>query len=277
MFSEETQMTARNKKKSFRVGKVAAYLRGEVWYLNYTEHGQRRRPRVGTDRNAARQLAAQINAQLETGESTVLSFEPISIAELQSRWLEHYDSVLRTSVNTISRYRAATNHLIRFVKSSPVGRTTAQFRVGHAEEFVRHIRTIRVSPNGHPNARLRPLLDKGVLYILFVCRTMFNYATKRRHLPPYAENPFGALEFDRMPIENAKPIVLFTPDQERAFLEACDDWQFPIFLTLMLTGLRPGELTHLLLPDDLDLEDRLLRIQNKPGLGWCAGPPILCC
>ena len=95
-------MTARNKKKSFRVGKVAAYLRGEVWYLNYTEHGQRRRPRVGTDRNAARQLAAQINAQLETGESTVLSFEPISIAELQSRWLEHYDSVLRTSVNTIS-------------------------------------------------------------------------------------------------------------------------------------------------------------------------------
>ena len=51
-------------------------------------------------------------------------------------------------------------------------------------------------------------------------------------------------------------------------MEACDDWQFPIFLTLMLTGLRPGELTHLLLPDDLDLESGMLYIRNKPHLGW---------
>ncbi|HBL42635.1 MAG TPA: hypothetical protein DDZ90_04505, partial [Planctomycetaceae bacterium] len=56
--------------------------------------------------------------------------------------------------------------------------------------------------------------------------------------------------------------------QEREFLEACDDWQFPIFLTLMLTGLRPGELTHLLLPDDLDLKAGILYIRNKPHLGW---------
>ncbi|SFI23293.1 hypothetical protein [Planctomicrobium piriforme] len=41
-------------------------------------------------------------------------------------------------------------------------------------------------------------------------------------------------------------------------MEACDHRQFPVFLTLMLTGLRPGELTHLLLPDDLDLANRLL-------------------
>src|SRR5262249_40254439 len=60
----------------------------------------------------------------------------------------------------------------------------------------------------------------------------------------------------------------FTPEQERLFLQACDDWQFPIFLTLMLTGLRPGELTHLLLPDDLDLDKSLLRVRNKPALGW---------
>ena len=47
-------MKARSKRKSFRVGRVGAYLRGEVWYLGYYEHGRRRRPRVGTDRNAAR-------------------------------------------------------------------------------------------------------------------------------------------------------------------------------------------------------------------------------
>ena len=52
--------------KSFRVGQVKAYLRGRVWYLQYHEHGVRRRPRVGPDREAARRLAAQTNAQLAT-------------------------------------------------------------------------------------------------------------------------------------------------------------------------------------------------------------------
>jgi integrase len=37
---------------------------------------------------------------------------------------------------------------------------------------------------------------------------------------------------------------------------------------LLLTGVRPGELTHLLLPDDLDLETGWLHIRNKPTLGW---------
>jgi integrase len=36
----------------------------------------------------------------------------------------------------------------------------------------------------------------------------------------------------------------------------------------MLTGLRPGELVHLLLPDDLDFEERLLHIRNRINLGW---------
>ena len=40
------------KSVSFRVGKVLAYLRGQVWYLCYHEHGRRRRPRVGPDKEA---------------------------------------------------------------------------------------------------------------------------------------------------------------------------------------------------------------------------------
>ncbi len=36
--------------RSFRVGKVAVYLRGKIWYLCYHENGQRRRPRVGGDK-----------------------------------------------------------------------------------------------------------------------------------------------------------------------------------------------------------------------------------
>ncbi len=38
------------KARSFRVGKVAVYLRRKVWYLCYYEHGRRCRPRVGPDK-----------------------------------------------------------------------------------------------------------------------------------------------------------------------------------------------------------------------------------
>jgi hypothetical protein len=54
-----------SKSPSFRVGQVTAFLRGRVWYLRYHEHGRRHQPRVGADRDATRQMAAEINAQLE--------------------------------------------------------------------------------------------------------------------------------------------------------------------------------------------------------------------
>src|SRR5947207_3164301 len=104
----------------FRIGKVQAYLRGRVWYLCYHENGQRRRPRVGADREAARQLAAQINAQIEVGAPAALSFESVSIPDLRQRWLDHHEQVLRSSVQTINRYRTATDHLLRFLEHRPV-------------------------------------------------------------------------------------------------------------------------------------------------------------
>jgi integrase len=114
---------------SFRVGRVRAYLRGQVWYLCYHQDGKRRRPRVGADREAARLLAAQTNAQLESGAPAVLSFEPIGIAELRDRWLQHHEHVLRSSVATINRYRTATEHLLRFIGDRSV-RVTFSPKIG---------------------------------------------------------------------------------------------------------------------------------------------------
>ncbi len=253
---------------SFRVGKVQGYLRGRIWYLYYHENGQRRRPRVGPDAHAARRLAAQTNAQLESGDIAVLSFEPVSIPDLRQRWLEHHEHVQRSSVNTINRYRTATDHLIRFLRDVRPVRLASNFTARDAEAFVRHLRSVEVAPNGHAHSKKRKLLDKGVKFICECCRTLYMYAAKRRHLSAYAENPFTAIGAGEMPVDDAKPIVLFTAEQEQKFLEACDEWQFPIFLTLMLTGVRPGELCHLLLPEDLDLEAGLLHVRNKPRLGW---------
>lgn len=220
-------------RNSFRVGRVQAYTRGRIWYLCYHEHGVRRRPRIGPERKAAQQVAAQVNAQLECGQPGLLSFDPVTVVELRRRWLDHHEHVLRSSVATVARYRTATSHLVKFLNDVHPVRMASQFTPRDAEAFVRWLRSIEVAPNGHPKSPKRPLMDKGVKYILETCRALFTYAGKRRHLPPYAENPFKLLEVDRLTIEDAKPILIFSADQEGQFLDACNDWELPIFLTLM--------------------------------------------
>jgi len=260
-------VTTNKTSASFRVGKVKAYQRSKIWYLCYFENGLRRRPRVGADRDLAKQMAAQINAQLEIGAPAQLSFENISISDLRRRWLLQHEQVLRSSIQTIRRYRAATEHLLLFVDTVRPIRHASQFRVSHAEEFTAYLRSLNVSPNGHANSEKRPLLDKGIKYILQTCRTLFTYAGKRRHLPPYAGNPFCELGIERIPIENQRSKALLTTEQEFEFLSACDAWQLPIFLTLMLTGMRPGELSHLMFTD-FESANQSLKIHNRPKLGW---------
>ncbi len=216
----------RGRKTSFRVGKVHGDQRGNVWYLTYFEDGRRYRPRIGADREEAQQHAAQINAQLTTHVPVASSFQSIAITDLRERWLEYHEHVARSSVQTIRRYRAATEHFVRFLNTHRVPLSTGRFSIEHAEQFAKSLRSIRVSPNGHPHSKKRLLLDKGVQYILECCRSLFGYALKCRHLPPYAENPFSALRLDRSTNEAVRPIVLLSSVQERQFLECCDDWQF---------------------------------------------------
>jgi integrase len=261
-------MSAKNNvNASFRVGRVTVYLRGRTWYLRYHEAGRRRQVRATTDRKASRQLAAQVNAQLEAQTPAATSFEPIGLPDLRRAWLDHHEYVLRSAVSTIDRYRSATEHLLNFVRDQQPMRVVAQFRPAHAEAFTRYLRQLEVAPNGHPNTAKRRLRDKGVKFALEVSRSLFTFAIKRRHLPPYTENPFTVIQVERVPVEDAKPVTLLNAEQEVSFLEACDDWQFPVFTTLILTGLRPGELTHLL-AEDVDLEAGWLWVRNKPDLGW---------
>lgn len=72
---------------SFRLGRVSAHLRGRVWYLTYYEQGRRRQPRVGPDRDAARQMAAEINSQLEVGTpSTLMEHSILDVLSDMAAW-----------------------------------------------------------------------------------------------------------------------------------------------------------------------------------------------
>ena len=247
-----------------RVGKVSVYAHHGAWWLYYRDGGQPVRRKVAETRPEAEQVAAQVNAQLNSGAPTLLAFTPVTVPELRQRFLDYHESVLKSSMGTVRRYRAATRHLEDFV-GQPA-------RPPHAHEvrpdaFAAYLRRIEVAPNGHQNTAKRKLRDKGVQFILETCRSMYTFALKRRHLPPYAGNPFSELPLDRLKIEDAKPIFVFDADAELAFFQAASDWAFPIHFVLAKTGLRVGELTHLLI-EEVDLKRGWLHVRNKTELGW---------
>jgi len=251
----------------FRVGKVTVYQRGRSWHVYYRENGATRRVKIGEDRTEAERHAAEVNAQLANGLRSSFGFERIRVEELVPRWLERHEFVMRSSMATIKRYRSAIAHFLRFVRKHHPGLAADRLTNSIAEDFVKHLRMTKISPNGHPKATKRLLRDKGIINVLRTCRALMNYAAKQRHLPPYATNPFTEIGFEKMRIENAKPIVLMADDEEAALLEASDIWEFPIFFTLAFAGVRPGELRHLLI-ENIDFEARMLHIRNRPDLGW---------
>ena len=247
-----------------RIGKVSIYQHHGCWWVYYREHGKTVRKRFGSDRDGAERAAAQVNQQVISRENTILSFEPIQVSDLRDKFLEYHETILQSSLSTVERYRTATSYLIRFVEQTC---RSAKAHEVDPERFLAFLRGQRLASNGRKAAPQRRMRGKGISFVLQICRTLFNYGLKRRHFPPYVANPFSSLPVDRMKIEDAKPIFVLTEDLEYRCLSEATDWEFPVHFLAAKTGLRVGELGHLLI-EDLDLEKGWLRVTNKVDLGW---------
>jgi hypothetical protein len=145
------------------VGRVSFYLHHGAWYIYYREGDRQVRRRVAQAEEDAARIAAQVNSQLLAAAPTLLAFTPVGIPELRRRFLDYHDLVQRSSLATISRYRAATRYLEDFAAGLPPGSMANDLR---PETFVTHLRSLSVAPNGHPNSPRRPLRDKGIHFIL---------------------------------------------------------------------------------------------------------------
>lgn len=256
--------TLKKRRGRSRVGQVSLYAHHGAWWIYYREAGVVRRRRIGADYENARRVAAEINSHLYSARPTLFSFVPVTIEELVRRWLDHHEMGRNSSLATIRRYRAATQHLLNFAGER--GSTIGAHEIV-PDAFVRYLRTIRVSPNGHSNTTKRPLRENGIRFILEASRSLYSFAASRQLLPPHFNNPFINLTRESSDPADAVPISVFTPVQAARFLDACDDWQFSIFFALATLGLRPGELTHLLV-EDYDSIGGWIHIRNRPTLGW---------
>ena len=144
-----------------RVGRVTVYTRGRRYWVYYRQGKVIRRP-VGSNRDDALALAARINAELAEGAPNSLAYRPIDVSLLVRAWLDHHEHVRRSSLATIRRYRTAVQHLLDFAEEEAGGLRSDRVTPATAESFVRYLRSVSISSNGHENTVKRSMRDKGV-------------------------------------------------------------------------------------------------------------------
>lgn len=252
------------KKLKIRIGKVSLYQHHGAWWIYYRERKRPIRQRVSADRSRAEQIASEIHLRLQQGQMAPVLIEECSSSEITSRFLQHHEHVLYSSLNTVTRYKNALQHEAAYLATCRSGDRLSKIKVS---EFLAYLRQLRVAPNGHSNTASRPLRDKGIKYIIDTCRAKFEFARRQGLIPKDLENPYREQSLIRIRISDAKPIFLFNAATEVKFLEYCPTSLLPIFFCLAKTGMRSDELCHLLW-EDIDLSTGWISIRNKPELGW---------
>jgi site-specific recombinase XerD len=183
-------------------------------------------------------------------------------------FLDAVANVQQLALRTQDRYRAALDRFLDYCQNTRIGAIDV-VQETTVEEFVKWLRGQKRTRNGSAKGKKDVYKTGGIKFILSTCRTAFNWAARHRLLPPFAENPFTHFPIDQLknPNAGAKKNAIFTNEQEKAFFQACNDWQRAIFTTLAGYGLRVGELTHLLI-EDVDLENEAFVVRSKPWFFW---------
>ena len=251
-----------------RIGPVTIYKRGGTYSLYYRENGKSERRRIDGNLLVARTTAAKVAAAIGENRPSPLGFDRTSPQKMTSGYLDYVSNVQKLAWRTQDRYRAALDRFSEFCVAAEINAVDS-FDERRVEDFVIWLRNQTRTRNGAKNGKQGAYAVGGVKFILNTCRTAFNWATRRRMLPPYAENPFTRFPIDKLrdTDEPDEGLRIFNEEQESAFFEACSDWQKAIFQTLATYGLRAGELTSLLI-ENVDFSAGSIQICSKPELFW---------
>ena len=250
-----------------RIGRVTIYRRRKSYWLYYREDKKTVRLRLDGNLATARASASQVNAALEEDRPSPFGFRRIDVSTFIEEYVDSCKLVRNLSPNTVRRYEAALSHFEEFVTRHKNVATIDRISENIIEDFIKFMRSRTRVRNGAKKGKAGPYRIAGIKFILSTCRSAFNFAKKRRYLPPYSENPFSSFSIDKMRDRDGNRTAFFTPKQLQDFFANCDRWQFPIFFTLALYGIRVGELTHLLI-SDIDFDQDIFTIRSKPEMLW---------
>lgn len=233
--------------------KVRLYARRDHYVLQWWEQQEKRtlNERVEGDLVTAIARAREIDSRLQHFKSSGRQSARCGHATIVDRFITSLQlraDAGEIDVATTRRYESALRrHYLKFVEQPDISRKYRQVSAvdGQFQQmFAAFLSRVQVSPNGHPNARTRPL--KQTTFIMDAVRAMLEWAadTERGNLLPEGfRNPFARRKRETRQVA-ADPLNEpdISIDMAVNLLCACDPIQLAIFAPLALYGLRPGEL-----------------------------------
>jgi len=214
----------------------------DSYFIDYRVNGRRFRKNVGNSKKIAELALKDLEVKLIKQE---LGFE-IKDSTFQ-KLLTEYKTYCKTNLapSTCKRYKSIIDNFLRFLQSD----YRHIEKISHfTPKVFEDYKGFRKGENAH---------NRTMNAELVVLRMMFRLAVQWGYTK---ENPTDGVTRMRLPKKN--PPQYLTEEQCKKFLEACDDFLYPIFYTFLNTGMRKSELENLEW-SDVDFKRRKIKIIEK--------------
>jgi integrase len=232
------------------------------YFVEWYDGRNRRRERAGDSPSQAleaqRRKRNELIGELVSGASRVESPNVTrigtTVADAASLFAEHVRTHSPSKPRTLERYQEVLAHFQRILPNKKYLETITRsdiddYKVARSRETVGPLS--------------RPVSPATVNFEVTVLKTFFYYLIRERGIT--MENPCARskpLRAERERLKRRPPT--YTETETDSILAACNEVDRAIFATLLLTGLRKGELGHLAW-SDVDLQGATLRITAKDG------------
>lgn len=245
--------------------RVRIYQRRDHYILQWWEPSESRNlnQRVDGDLIAAISVGRVVEERLENFRSAgaigkrtgLMQVFDLYLADLQQR-----ADAGQVATGTVRRYRSAIEHCKNFATQPRL-----QKNYPYAHQVDRQFQLKLACYLQQPDSKLGARSSSQ--YVVDTCRAVFAWAAdpaRGNLLPQGFINPFVQQSDSATQVRNA---LIGEPDisipMAADLIAACDDFQLPVFATILLYGLRPSELSFLF--HEL-IDDQWFRVECLPEL-----------
>ena len=226
------------------------YQRDGTFYLNYSINGQRVRKAVGNNLKEAEICLTELRYKISNGDISPKKPE-VPIDLFFDQFLESCKS--RLSEGTVTRYGSAIKHFRHYFTSHRPTILISQIGRGSVQEYV----VYRQSNKPRPKA-------KTINLELSILRTALIWAVDNEWLE---KNPASRIK--KLKTTDTKSGQIINAEEIERLMEGCKKvkdgiWFRDLLIVFLNTGMRLGELLNLTW-DDIDWDQELIKIQEKPG------------
>ena len=214
--------------------------RNSTYFIDYRIRNRRLRKKVGHSKKLAELALKDIEVKIAKNEIGFIDKDS-TIDKLFKDFISYSET--NHSKGTTTRYKEIIANFSKFLNEQPYVTKTSQLNPSLFEKY--------------KASRKSSIADITINHELTILKTIFNMGIKWNMI---RKNPLN--DVPSIKIKNKKTPRFLSGEECKKLLANCDDRTYPIFFTLLNTGMRRGEVINLEWKD-IDFERRIIKIQIK--------------